>query len=221
MYLHNIARGTNLDVTFEDGGAFRCIFDGYIDHMNFYVICPDILKSIDSLINAQVKIQFRCGNIQYSFNGQIVKKSNRKDVIHETAEIKVLTAFKESPRRESLRMEMQTKIRIHDYVDDLTKFYSGDMICEGLSVDVNKNGIRIFADHALSHEPNARYTLELELRSGWPYFIPAKILRYQENKVTRSYHYDYVFLFDFTKEPEKREKLFLDIMEWKLKGKVK
>lgn len=221
MYLHNLNRGMELEVTLEDGREIRSAFDGIIDHMSFYVLCPEILKHIEELTDTQISVKFHAGASDYSFNAKILGKSVRTDALHETVDVKVLTAFKETPRRENFRIELQIKVRLHEYTEDYTKFYTGDWICDGVSVDVNKNGIRIFADHCIDNAPEGMFTLEFELRQGWMNLIPAKLLRHQRNTTTRSYVYDYVFLFDFTHMPEKREKLFLDIMETKLRGKVR
>jgi len=221
VYLHNLTRGMTLDITLPDGKEIRSAFDGIIDHMSFYVLCPEILKHIEELTNTQVMVKFFMGSSDYTFNAQILGKSLRTDALHETSDFKILTAFKETPRRENFRIDMQIKVKIHEYTEDYTKFYTGELLCDAVSVDVNKNGIRIFADYLLSKEPNAMYTLEFELRPGWRYLIPAKLLRNERNATTRSYAFDCVFLFDFTDMPEKREKLFLDIMEAKLRGTVK
>ena len=62
MYLHNLTRGMELEITLEDGRELRSAFDGIIDHMSFYVLCPEILKHIDELTNTQIAIKFQAGN---------------------------------------------------------------------------------------------------------------------------------------------------------------
>ncbi|MCL2217226.1 MAG: hypothetical protein FWB91_09435 [Defluviitaleaceae bacterium] len=219
MYLHNMTRGTSLEITLGDGREVHSAYDGNIDHMTFYVLCPEILKNIEELTGTQVNVKFHVNNTDYTFTAGILGKSTRTDALHETMDFKVLTAFKETPRRDSFRINMQIKVRIHYYIDDYTKFYTGDWVCDAITVDVNKNGIRIFSDYCL--EPEAMYTLEFELRTGWRNLIPSKLIRHEPNTTTRSYAYDYVFLFDFGDAPEKREKLFLDIMEAKMRGTVR
>ena len=220
MYLHNITRGTGFEITLEDGREFHGAYDGNIDHMNFYMLCPEIVRNIETLTDSKVSVKFNGGKSDYTFTAQIMGKSARSDALHETSDFKILTAFKELPRRESFRIEITLQVKIHHYEDDFRRLYTGDWICDAVSADVSKNGIRLWADHTLSEDLEAMYTLEFSLRTGWIYLIPARLSRHERNLVTRSYHYDYGFIFDFTNMPEKREKLFLDVMAAKLRGKA-
>jgi len=188
--------------------------------MNFYMLCPEIVRNIETLTDSKVSVKFNGGKSDYTFTAQIMGKSARSDALHETSDFKILTAFKELPRRESFRIEITLQVKIHHYEDDFRRLYTGDWICDAVSADVSKNGIRLWADHTLSEDLEAMYTLEFSLRTGWIYLIPARLSRHERNLVTRSYHYDYGFIFDFTNMPEKREKLFLDVMAAKLRGKA-
>jgi len=220
VYVHNISRGTHLTLTFENGFEYHAVFDGNIDHMSFYVICPEIQKDLERFIETTPQVKFLAGELFYTFTASIVGKSQRSDAIHDTMDFKITTPFKEEQRRTDFRIEIALKVKIHSYVDDFRKLYTGEWLCEAVSSDVSKHGIRIFADQSLDGPLGTLYTLEFSLRTGWIYLVPAKLVRNQRNMETRSYAFDYGFVFDFTNMPEKEEKLLLDILEAKIRNRA-
>jgi len=209
-----------MELTFEDDFELNAVFDGNIDHMSFYVICSEITKNSHSFIDSNVTIKFNGGENDYTFTAKILKKSDRKDAFNEAMELRVITPFKATPRRENFRIDISISVKIHGYSDDFKLFNSSGWIGDAVTSDVSKNGIRLFSDQPLEGKPGTLYTLEFSLRKGIIYFIPAKLMRNQKNTATRSYGFDYGFVFDFSSMPEKQEKLFLDIMEYKLKGRL-
>ena len=220
MYLHDIGSDQEFEITLHDGRVVYGNFEGKIDHMNFHMSCTEISKEIESLINTQTKMKFNVGASDYTFTAQIMQKSERKSGLNESIHIKILTAFKEIPLRAEPRIALTTKIKSYAYVDDFKQKFAGEMICEGTTVDVSKNGIRIWADHCLPEIPDSLFTLEITLPPGRTHFIPMKLKRHKRNTETRSYAYDYGFVFDFTNVPEKKDMLFLNIMEAKLQGRL-
>ena len=219
MYIHNVTRGATFDITLEDGREIRAAFDGTIDHMNFYVLCPELTKNADAYFNKEVSVKFNVADKDYSFTAQILRKSVRNDVMHETMDFKILTPFKEIPLRESFRIEINITVKVHTHDSDFRKMYTGGWLCDASSVDVSKDAMKLWMDYDLNESPAALYTLEFTLRQGKTYFVPAKLMRNQRNTETRSYNYECIFVFDFTGDDTKRDKLFLDIMEYKLRGR--
>ena len=111
-------------------------------------------------------------------------------------------------------------MRIHAYTDDYTKMYSNGWLCDAVSDDMSKNGIRLFCDYAIDAPLETIFTLEFTLHSGTPYLVPARLVRNSPNITTRSYNYDIGFSFDFTGMEDKHERLLLDIIEHKIKNRV-
>ena len=98
--------------------------------------------------------------------------------------------------------------------------FRGDFICDARSDDLNVNGIRLFADYMIEDPLETMFTIGFTLPHGTMYLIPARLKRMQRNTATRSYLYDYGFMFDYTQMPERRDKLVTDILTAKLKGKA-
>ena len=219
MYLHNITKGVDMHFTFEDGREFQVVYDGNIDHMNFHAMCTELVKDIDEIIDTDIAAKFNIEEKAYTFNAKILKKSLQRDAVQETIEVKITSPFKEVQLRDSFRIELAMKVKFYDYADDYKKLYIGDWICDGVTNDLSMSGIRIWSDHYLKEIKGAMYTIEFNLHKNAVYLIPVKLMRHSRNMTTRTYAYDYGFAFDFTNVPDKREKLFLAIMEAKLHGK--
>jgi hypothetical protein len=220
MYIHQVQRGTEFTFTFDDGVEVYGQFDGNIDHMMFYIIAPDISRNIDYYEEQEPQVQFLVGDSYFNFKAKCLGISEKKVAIHDSIEFRVLTPFKEVQRREDFRINIALKVRIHEFVDDYKKMYSNGWMCDALSDDVSKNGIRLFADYAIDAPQGSMFTLEFSLKEGWIYMVPAKLMRNQPNRATRSYNYDLGFIFDFSQIPDKQEKLLLEILEFKMKNKL-
>jgi len=220
VYIHQVQRGTEFKFTFDDGFEVDGLFDGNIDHMQFYIICPDISRRIEQYKEKEPEVAFTANESYYKFKAKLLGVSAKKEAIHDSLEFRVITPFKEVQRREDFRIHIALKVRIHEYSDDYKKLYSKGWVCDALSEDVSKNGIRLWADYAVPAELGTLFTLEFSLKPGWIYMIPAVLNRLQPNTVTRSYNYDYGFIFDFSQMPDKQEKLLLDILEFKIKNRL-
>ena len=220
MYLVDVGHGTQFTISYEDGAEYSGVFDGRIDHMSFYIHCPDIQRNLEKLINTRPTMMFFGKESFYTFTGEIIGKSERKNPMLDTFDVKIITPFKASGTgREDFRINISFKVKIHAFVDDQKSLFLGDYICESISSDVSKGGIRIWADHDLMKFKNEKFTLVFSLSNDWTYFVPAELVRCQPNMATRSYYFDYGFVFDFSTMPERREKLLMDVLEAKIRLK--
>ena len=220
MYIHMVPRGTEFEFTFDDGTTIIGIFDGNIDHMSFRILCMEISRNIDIYHDSKPEAKFIVGENSYHFKSQLLGISEKKDAIHDSLEFQILTPFKAVALRQNFRIQINLKVRIHEYVDDYKKLYTNGWLCDAVSDDVSKNGIRLWCDHVLPDSVDSMYTLEFSIKQSWIYMIPAKLMRAAPNTATRSYHYDYGFNFDFSAMPDKQEKLLLDILEHKIKNRL-
>ena len=217
LYVHQLVRGTEFTAIFDDQTEIDAIFDGNIDHLKFHVICPEFLRNLDKYKETTPTIRILIGEVYYTFTAKILGKSERNEALLETLDFIAISPFKEEQRRNDFRIQIALKVKIHAYDDDYRKLYSGGWLCDSVSDDVSKNGIRLWADHTLPDELGTMYTLEFSLKTGWIYLVPAKLVRHGRNTATLSYKYDYGFIFDFTHMPDKKEKLLMDILEHKIR----
>ena len=220
MYLVDVGHGTSFTISYEDGTEYSGVFDGRIDHMSFYIHCPDIQEKLDKFVNTQPLMTFFGKESFYTFTGLILGKSDRKNHALDTIDVKIITPFKSSGTgRVDIRINITFKVKIHHFVDDQKNLFLGDFICDTISNDVSKGGIRLWADHDLIKNKDQMFTLVFSLSHDWTYFIPAQLVRCQPNLVTRSYYFDYGFTFDFSTMPERQDKLLMDVLEAKIRLK--
>lgn len=220
MYIHQVPYGTEFTFTFDENTVMSGNFDGNKDHMAFYITCPEISRNVDKYIESEPKVEFIINDMSYIFDAKFLGVSDRKDAIYESLEFRITTPFKEVPLRKSFRIQIGLKVRLHEYVDDYKKLYSNGWLCDAVSDDMSKNGICLWCDYNIQEPIGTMFTLEFSLKTGILYMIPSKLVRAQPNTVTRSYNYDYGFVFDFTGMPDKQEKLLLDILEHKIKNRL-
>lgn len=221
MFIHQIPRGTTFTFEFdEDGHEIEGMFDGNIDHISFNIICLEISAAIDKFKGKDPQVTFILGDTQYTFKANLMRISENKDAIHDSIEFKAISPIKDEPMRKNFRVKIDLRVRIHEYVDDYTKHYTNGWMCDAVAEDISKKGIRLFSDYRLDDPINTPFTLEFSLMTGSIYLIPATLKRAQPNTVTRSYAYDYGFLFDFKEMEEKQENLILEILEYKMKTRT-
>ena len=216
MYLNNVNNGTKMYATFEDGFEACCVLEGKIDHISFYANCSDVFARIDEFKGQIPSIKFYVGDKHYTFNGEILGKSQTKYAMVDTFDIRIKTPFKEGTDRTEFRFETNMRVRIYSYSDDVQKRHAGDWICDAQSCDISKKGIKLWADHKLTEPKDTLFTLEFKLTRDDSYLVPARIVRNQRNASTLAFNYDYGFLFDFSNEPEKGEKLLMDLLYAKI-----
>jgi len=202
----------------EDGTELTGEFDGKIDHMNFYLNCPEILRNIDNLKETVVNINFGIRDLYYTFSAEITGISERPRWARETVDMSVIAPIKEIPRRKTFRVEIKMKVNIYSYVDNIEAFYKNQLLCEAVTNDVSKGGVRIWTDYTIDDPLETTFVLEFAHPLRTTHIVTAKLMRSKRNTSTRAYNYDYGFAFDFSKIPEKKDSFIMDVVEAKLRG---
>jgi hypothetical protein len=220
MYIHQIARGTRFTFVFDEFTEIEGIFDGNIDHMQFYISSLAISGEIDKYIETEPEVLFQINEFEYSFRAKCLGISASNDAINASLEFRVVTPIKEKPLRSKFRLDIALKVRIHKYIDDYKAMYSDGWICDAVSVNISKSGIRLWGDYLIDDPLDTMFTLEFTLQNGALYMLPSVLKRNTQNIETRSYNYDYGFAFDVDKMPEKHSNLLLEILEHKIKHRV-
>jgi len=223
MYLKEIVSGTEFELTLNDGQIAIGTLDESVDHMNFYLHCPEILTELDKYVKTEAAVEFTYKEKLYEFSAEIVRKSTRSSWNQETIDMTLKSPIKESTKRKDIRIKMGIKIKIFNHEDNRENFYVGNMLFEATSEDLSKGGVRIWSDRPIDDPVGTMFTLELSSPLRLTYLIPSKLVRNQQNTTTRTYNYDYLFAFDFTHNPDQQDKMIVDALEAKLKhtGKLK
>ena len=218
MYLKDITAGTEFNVLLADGTKLVGEHDGNIDHLKFYLHCPDIVNNISELAKTMITIEYTIKDSIYSFTAEVIGKSERTVWGRETVDMVIKTPIKETSRREDFRVNIGVKVRIFSFTNNRERFYTGEQLCEAISDDLSKNGARIWSDRFLDVPPNTMFTLEFAQPLRSTHIIPARLVRSQQNTTTRTYNYDYGFAFDFPHSTDQQDKLVVDALEAKLRG---
>lgn len=220
MYIHQVPRGTTFTFEFDENNSLDGMFDGNIDHMSFYIMCTEISRNLEAYEHLKPKVTFIVGENMYRFDARILGISEKNDAINDSLEFQIISPIKTEPLRKNYRIKIMLKVRIHKYTPDYKKRHADGLICEAISDDMSKNGMRLFTDHEIIEPLDTVFTLEFSLRPGIAYWIPAKLVRNAQNTTTRTYLYDIGFNFDFSEVHDTHEKILLDIIEHKIKNRV-
>ena len=217
MFIQEMKRGVPIVLTFGGGLEIMAEFDGSLDHRKFYVRSKEIAKNIENVANAPVEFKYHDSSVFYTFTGNIIGVSTfpgQRDVVEAIA----TSAIKEVPRRLDFRITISLRFKIHEFVGNRASMFMGEYLGDGVSDDISKTGVRVWSDYNLLDRPiETMFTLEVTLPYGSIYFIPSKLMRNQRNPDTRSYAYDYGFAFDFSYMPSSQDKLFVEILESKMR----
>ncbi|MCL1878922.1 MAG: PilZ domain-containing protein [Defluviitaleaceae bacterium] len=219
MYIHQVPRGTKFSFKFDETTTIEGTFDGNIDHLAYKVFCPEIARNADYYAEMEPETEFFHNGSFWNFTSLLMGLSTKRDAIQESIELKVITPIKETKQRIDFRIQLNMKITLHNFIDDPSMLYAGGWVCEALTDDISKSGVRIFSDYNLTEPLGTAFTLEFTLKDNI-YMIPAILIRNQPNTTTRSYHYDQGFSFDFKDMQDRQEKLILDILEHKIKHRL-
>ena len=214
MYLSNINTGTVFSVTFDDGLELSCVFESKIDHISFCAQCYEIFSNIDSFVGLTPQFKYYVQDKHYTFSGEILGAN--KHAMVDTVDIIIRTPIKEGTDRKEFRIETNMKVKIFEYSDDWKNRHVGDWVCDAQSIDISRMGMRIFTDMNLKDQKDNLFTIELRLRRDEMSYVQARLVRVQTNTVTRSYNYDLGFLFDFGNDPEKKDKILMDLLYAKI-----
>ena len=216
MYLSDINTGTNMTITLEDGRELPCVFDGKIDHISFYAQCYEIFSNLDDYVGQTPSFKFYVQDKYFTFTGEILAKGASKHSMVDTFDVLIKTPIKEGTDRKEFRLETNMKVRVFEYSDDWKNRHAGHWVCDAISSDVSKRGMRLFTDQNLRDQKDNLFTLEFRLKRDEMYYMQARLIRVQPNSVTRSYNYDLGFIFDFSKDPDKEDKFITDLLYAKI-----
>ena len=220
LYIHQVPRGTKFKLYFDEFTEIEGTFDGNIDHLRFALFCPEISRHVEQFVEREAEVQFIISDHSYACRTRFERVKEIKDAVNESLEFRVITPIKATPLRSNFRITLKLKVQIHSYADDFKKMYSDGWLCDVVSADMSKQGIRVWGDYLIEAPIDTKFTLVFTLQSGSVYMIPSLLKRSQQNYETRSYNYDYGFIFDFSNIPEKQEKLLLEILEYKIKNRA-
>ena len=220
MYLNDIILGSTLNIILADGTKVAGEYDGNIDHINFYLLCPNISNRIAEFRNTTAEVEAEIRGSVYSFNAEILRKSERTTWGNETVEMVIRTPIKESSRRKTIRVDYRMRVKIYLYDEkQRDNMFRGDVVCESITEDISKGGVRIWSDFAIEYPKETVFLLEFTLPQRGVYMIPATLTRNRQNVSTRVYNYDFGFVFeDDAYISDMKEKLIVDVVESKLKS---
>ncbi|MCL1844777.1 MAG: PilZ domain-containing protein [Defluviitaleaceae bacterium] len=220
MYIHQVPSGTKFMFKFDESTSIEGTFDGNIDHLTYKIFCPEIARNVDYYIESEPETEFFHAGSFWNFKSLLVGvTSNREVVQQEAIEFKVISPIKETKQRVDFRIQIKMQVTLHTFIDDPSVLYANGWVCDAISDDISKSGIRIFSDYALTEPLGTVFTLGFTLKNNI-YMIPATLIRNSPNTTTRSYHYDQGFSFNFTDMEDRQEKLILDILEHKIKHRM-
>jgi len=217
MFLPEVRNGTTFNITLEDDTMLEAEYLGNVDHMNFCIRSMDIMKKIDDYVGKIFPIKFFASAGDFAFTAE-VKGINTKIGRNDAVDLIIKSPFKEIPRRAEVRITMSVKVRVYHYIDDAKTMFIGETICEGMSDDLSRSGMRLWCDTELTKPLDSMYTLEFMIPHGSTFILPAKLKRNKSDAAVRAYNYEYGFLFDFSKLPDRKDKLVLDILQARMKG---
>ena len=208
MNLLEVREKTVLKVVFEGRAEIQAEFHDAITPINFSIFCPEIAQDIERYKGTAFTIKFFAWNSNQYFTGKIAGvKPGNNDIVSCIA----TSLIEELSNRANIRISVSVKVKVHTYVES-AKNHLGQLLCEGTSDDISKGGIRFWSDYYLDMPFNTMFTLELLPLPSSDYIFPAKMIRRQQNTSTRTYNYDYGFVF-LPQFEEQKEKLILDIMQ--------
>lgn len=209
MYLPNLKEGTKFTVVFEDGKEYKAEYTGDIINVTFLIRGPEIAENIEQYKETDAKIRFFLRDENYEFTCKVIGlKRDKNDIVI----CKATSLFKEIVRRADTRINVNLKVKVYEYDESSRNLHMGQFVCEGMSEDISKGGIRLWSDYNLKMPTNSMFTLEIPMFRGLPYVFPARLVRSQRNTAIRAYDYDYGFVFE-TNMKDQQEKLILDIMQ--------
>lgn len=213
MRLMYVDRGSPVSIVLEDGAEVKGSFVEEIDEWSFHAKNQDTENDFGRFLGKTVNVRlFYKGN---NATAKCIVLRRSENVKRQDSYVfVVLSEFKTEPRRSIVRIEMAFKTRLQEITADGGK---GTALYEGMSGDVNMNGIRVFTDVKVDAPQGSTFMVSFSLIPGYFFNIPAKMLRSGPNMANRSYAYDSGFLFDFTNMPDKQDKLVMDILEAKLR----
>ena len=212
MYLTDLESGTNLSVVFEDESELRAQYIDRIDHVNFLIQSIDSDDNLNRYIGSSASISFFTRDLCYTFFCKITGfESGEINIINCTA----TSLFKEVPRRDGHRINTNLRTKVFSYKNSENGTQKKEFICEAVSVDLSRTGIRLWSDDPIDAPLQTTFLLEVAVPFSLPFTLSAVIVRNQNNTSTRSYSFDYGFVFPDNMY-DRAEKLVFDIIKSRL-----
>ena len=215
MLLSEIKRGMTLAIALEDKREFKAEYLRTIDYINFEISSPDIAKSIDALKGVIVNVKFFSNSLECDFNVKI------NDVNPKFKHLSAVTCsaesqIKEISRRNSDRINLNRKVKVYSFEDDVKGQRAGELLFEGRSDDISMGGLCLSSDSQVELLLGSMYVLEFSPHSE-VFNMPAKLIRTKFRGSARIC--DYGFMFDPDSQAKYGEKLILDILKSKIESR--
>ena len=192
----------------------------FIDNLDdavFYIYNQEMYENINSLIDKIITVIIIINDKPYKAEARVLGEGGKKRSYDNTIMLEIVSGFKQETRRTSVRYDIRVKTKIYEYSESQNNSYKGDFICDAVSEDVSRGGMRLTSNHKLRIPKETLVVLDFSIKpkSTSPmYSIPSKIMRSYRNISS----YEYSFQFDFIKMPEIQENLLSDIFDFKLSG---
>lgn len=199
MFVKDIERNVGISVPMDDGTELRVRYVDMLDHVRFSVESSELAEIAHDLQGKEIKMRFFQNAEDHELTAMIVEWN--KDASR--VECKALAEIKRFPLRQSVRITHTLKVGI---------WRDGDYICDGLSSDLSRDGMGLRADYEL--EKGEYYTLGFALNTSFR--MKAHLVRKQLNTSTKSYKYEYGFVFGLD-NPKQQDALLFGILDTKLR----
>ena len=190
-----------------------------VDNQLFLVNNMQIYDNIDDYLNQPVLVVFTVRDNLYQAECRIIGRGGKRR-IYDTVIVEAPSGgFKEETRRTTVRFAIKVKVKIYEFIDDNEISYKGGYICDAMSVDISRGGMRVSTNYQLTQPHGTLFSLEFAITydpRALAYTVPSKLVMSRRASSAFASAYEYGFQFDVEKMPELQEKLILDIFNLKL-----
>ena len=186
----------------------------------FYIYSQEMQENIDRFIDEIVTLVVIVQDKSYKAEVRVLGEGGKKRAYNNTVMLEIMSEFKQETRRSSVRYDIRIKTKIYEYSESQFNSYKGAFICDAISEDISRGGMRLSLGHKLHMPKETMVVLDFSIRPkslSSMYSIPSKMMRSHKNASS----YEYSFQFDFIKMaemPEIQERLISDIFNFKLSG---
>ena len=193
----------------------------YIDNANgnvFYIHNREICANTNSYIDKVVNVVIIIRDLVYKVECRVLGKGGKKH-IYDTVLLEASGDLEQSSRRASVRFDIRTQTKVYEYDNDPALGFKGRFLCNCISSDISRDGIRIFANEWISADKGALFVLDFSVIPDSIfsfYSIPAKVVRSRRNVNIFTYPYDYGLKFALDDISDVKDKLFSDIFKLRL-----
>lgn len=217
MHISRIDKG--LPVTIYTGDDNKELTAKYIDNIDgrsFFIYSQDIYDDPESFADKPVTAIFIIRDVVYKAECRVLGRGAKKS-IYDTIILETQTGdFEQSSRRAAVRFDIKTQTKVHEYDESEENSFKGRFICNSVSGDISRDGMRLFTNERLPAQKGDLLTLDFTVIPGSVfsyYSLPAKVMRNHKNMNIFTYPYDYGLRFSFEAVPEQQDRLFNDILK--------